>query len=263
MALSVVQAPCAKTLSGYLRLGMAAKSSEAALLPMMRDAPPPSKSFKEITERCRVLSGIIESTRTEGRRLSLARFDLESNRAAVSANPAEENEGDGIEALRVTLAKIEKDLLANTEAVGKNLEVEKEAQDGATNLRQQFEQPMRRASERPLALQQPTQEQGAAGILRSVGITKLSPKCGKTQDLARRTTDDTWIQLMFLGCTAQARYFVEQQGWDDCEGIVEAAATRHFPTGKKHARFLLKHVLVRRWAQGTSPPSSCSTSWRA
>ena len=97
MVLSVVQAPCAKALSGYLRLGMAAKSSEAALLPMMPDAP--KQVFKEIAERYRVLSGIIESSRTEDRRLSLARLDLESNRAAVSANLVDENEGDGIEAL--------------------------------------------------------------------------------------------------------------------------------------------------------------------
>ena len=54
----------------------------------------------------------------------------------------------------------------------------------------------------------------AADVLHTMGISKLSLKCEETKDLARRVTDDTWIQFMLVGCTQRARDFIEEQGWE-------------------------------------------------
>ena len=71
-------------------------------------------------------------------------------------------------------------------------------------------------------------------------ITKLSPKCERTKDLAKLATDDTWIQLMLLGYSQRAKEFIEEQGWDDCEGIVEAAATRLLPQSEESCHIFAK-----------------------
>ena len=129
--------------------------------------------------------------------------------------------------LEKRLDDLQKMLQANVDATSKNKDRENKANKDAAVLRVQLERPLREhlpAAEAPAAA-----SSDAAQILREAGITKLSLKCEKTKDLARRTTEDTWIQLMLLGCTPKARDFINQQRWEDCEEIVESATTRYLP----------------------------------
>ena len=122
---------------------------------------------------------------------------MEATRADTSAKICE-NEGDDIETLKRCLGEIEKDLLKSTEVFKANLEAEKVARDEASTLRERFEKPGQKLAitSLPPPGQQGGPEANTRSVLLSVGITKLSRKCEKTKDLARRTTDDTWIQLI-------------------------------------------------------------------
>ena len=119
--------------------------------------------------------------------------------------------------------------MENADATSKNLKAENRVQEEATALRKKFEKLLSEALDSVPAGPRPSGAPSAVDLLRQVGITKLSLKCEKTKDLARRVTDDTWIQLMLVGCTQRAIDFIEEQGWEDCEEIVESAATRYLP----------------------------------
>jgi len=202
---------------------MAAKRGLDTILPTAEGDP--EKSFQHLQEDYRVLAGIIASCQTEDRRLSTQRLGFETTKTEVN-EALSKAEGEEVENLRKRLSTVESELQANAEAISRNAKAEEKANKDAADLRAQLEKPLRELAPAgaPAAA-----ESSAAKILRTAGITKLSLKCEKTKDLARRTTDDTWIQLMLLGCTPKARDFIEEQRWEDCEEIVEAATTRYLP----------------------------------
>ena len=189
----------------------------------------PQDSFLVAGDRFRDLVATVNAAQTTDRRLSTDRMTLEKDRKDISAQMSENPDEDN-STLKGRLSEIEKDLLANAEAAQANLAAERVARDEAAVLRQRFDAPAAKQVAAPPPSAQPTgPDANARSILQLAGITKFSPKCERSKELAKRTTDDTWIQLMLLGCSQRAKEFIEQQGWDDCEGIIEAATTRRLP----------------------------------
>ena len=183
---------------------MASKLSLAAILPTAEGEP--QKSFVHLREEYQVLGGIIASCQTEDRRLSTQRLNLENTKSEVT-EALSKAEGEEVENLRKRLSTSEMMMQANAEATSKNKDMEDKANKDAADLRVQMEKPLRERL--PSAGVPAAADSDAAKILRDAGITKLSLRCEKTKDLARRSTEDTWIQLMLLGCTPKAREFIE------------------------------------------------------
>ena len=189
----------------------------------------PQDGFLVAGNRFRELVDAVNNAQSTDRRLSTDRMTLEKDKVEVSAQISE-NPDDENSVLKGRLSEIEKDLRSNAEAAQANLAAERVARDEAAVLRQKFVTPSaKRVAVPPPSALPSDPDANARHLLQMAGITKLSPKCERSKELAKRTTDDTWIQLMLLGCSQRAKEFINQQGWDDCEGIVEAATTRRLP----------------------------------
>ena len=153
----------------------------------------PQDGFLVAGNRFRELVDAVNSAQSTDRRLSTDRMTLEKDKIEVSAQISENPDNEN-SALKGRLSEIEKDPRSNAEAAQANLAAERVARDEAAVLRQKFGTPAaKRVAVPPRSALPSDPDANARNLLQMVGITKLSPKCERSKELAKRTTDDTWI----------------------------------------------------------------------
>ena len=135
----------------------------------------------------------IENAQKENRRLSVTRHGLSEAKEQLSAE-IRENKDDSIEALEERLKEVNSCLEEQGEALCVNAKAEEAARNRATVLRAELVKEEQKGPPRPAA--DTSTAQGPKEFLESYDLTKLSPKCPASKEIAQSTTDDTYIQLL-------------------------------------------------------------------
>ena len=92
-------------------------------------------------------------------------------------------------------------------------DAEKAARALATSLRFKFV-----AEKSNVILRQPDGHviaEDPATFLQGWCISKLSPTCTITKEIARTTNDETYVQLALQSCPDRAKAYVLDPGWED------------------------------------------------